>query len=54
MTDESPAPHGDRSPDADHDGPTRRRILTRRALVAGGGLAALSAVAAVAGCTTTP
>ncbi|WP_445443863.1 hypothetical protein [Clavibacter sp. km1a] len=48
MTHESPAPP------ADPDGPARRRTLTRRALVAGGGLAALSAVAAVAGCTTTP
>ncbi|MFT7765235.1 hypothetical protein [Clavibacter tessellarius] len=35
-------------------GAGRRRTLTRRALVAGGGLAALSAVAAVAGCTATP
>ncbi len=47
MTDEPPAPPADRPTD-------RRRPLTRRALGAGGGLAAVSAVAAVAGCTTTP
>jgi lysophospholipase L1-like esterase len=58
MTDEHPAEPADRRAPADRPAPVdpadRRRTLTRRALVAGGGLAALSAVAAVAGCTTAP
>ena len=45
---------GRRGPDSPAADPARRHVLTRRAVVAGGGLAALSAVAAIAGCTTSP
>jgi lysophospholipase L1-like esterase len=55
VTEDSPAPRADHDRrTTTPDGPERRRTLTRRTLVAGGGLAALTAVAAVAGCTTNP